>query len=111
MPSALITLQNQNFVLQVSDIAAIRSADNYVEIIYLENDTLKSKLLRNTLKNIEQQLKPYPNFIRSHRTSIVNAQYISKLYRDGNNYSLIINGFNEQIPVSRQYLLKLKESI
>lgn len=101
----------ESLVLQITDIAAIRSADNYVEIIYAENGQLKSKLLRNTLKNIEIQLKPYPNFIRSHRTSIVNAHHINRLYKDGSNYSLIIKGFEEHIPVSRQYLLKLKESI
>ncbi|MDT8392235.1 MAG: LytTR family transcriptional regulator DNA-binding domain-containing protein [Bacteroidales bacterium] len=95
----------------ISDVAFIRSADNYVEIVYEEDEQLKSRLIRNTLKNIEQQLQSYPNFIRCHRTSIVNSHYVVKLQKDGGSYSLIINGFDERIPVSRQYLLKLKEAL
>jgi len=95
----------------VADVAFIRSADNYVEIVYREGEGLKKKLIRNTLKNIEHQIKPYSNFIRCHRICIVNVHYIEKLESDYNNHLLVIRGFNEQIPVSRQYLLKLKETL
>jgi len=60
------------FNLKVSEIAFVRSADNYVEIVYRENDGLKKRLIRNTLKNIELQLKVYSNFVRCHRICIVN---------------------------------------
>ena len=36
--------------LLIADIAFIKSADNYVEIVYKEGDNFKKKLLRNTLK-------------------------------------------------------------
>ena len=99
-----------NLNLLITDIAFIKSADNYVEIAYKEGDDFKKKLMRNTLKNIEQQIKPYSNFIRCHRICIVNTHYIEKLNRNYNNHWLTIKGYNEQIPVSRQYLLKLKET-
>ncbi len=95
--------------LTIANVALIKSADNYVEIIYKEDDQFKKKLLRNTLKNIEQQTKTYSNFIRCHRICVVNTHFIEKLNRNYNNHWLTIKGFNEQIPVSRQYLLKLKE--
>ena len=97
--------------LLIADIAFIKSADNYVEIVYKEGDNFKKKLLRNTLKNIEQQIKPYSNFIRCHRVCIVNAHYIEKLNRNYGNHWLTIRGYSEPIPVSRQYLLKLKETL
>lgn len=100
--------ENLNFL--VADVAFIKSADNYVEIVYKEGESFKKKLIRNTLKNIEQQIKPYSNFIRCHRICIVNTHHIEKLNRDFNNHWLTIKGFNEQIPVSRQYLLKVKET-
>src|SRR5690606_22617273 len=55
---------SENFDLPIADVAFIKSADNYVEIVFREGDRLRKKLLRNTLKNIEQQLRPYSNFIR-----------------------------------------------
>jgi DNA-binding LytR/AlgR family response regulator len=101
----------ENFSLIIAEVAFIKSADNYVEIVYKEGDNFKKKLIRNTLKNIEQQIKPYSNFIRCHRICIVNMHYIEKLNRNYNNHWLSIKGYNEQIPVSRQYLLKLKETL
>jgi hypothetical protein len=100
-----------NLSLQVAEIAFIKSADNYVEIAYYEQDKLIKKLIRNTLKNIELQLKQYASFIRCHRTCIVNTHFIEKLNKSFNSYWIKISGYDEQIPVSRQYLLKLKESL
>lgn len=101
----------ENLSLLISEVALIKSADNYVEIEFMESKQLKKKLIRNTLKNVEQQLKPYPNFIRCHRICIVNTDYIEKLTRRFNNHWLTIRGSEDEIPVSRQYLLKLKEVI
>jgi DNA-binding LytR/AlgR family response regulator len=103
--------RNENLNLQVADVAFIKSADNYVEIAYTEGNICKKKLIRNTLKNIEQQIRPYSNFIRCHRICIVNMHFIEKLSNNYNNHWLTIKGFNEQIPVSRQYMLKLRESL
>lgn len=102
---------SENFSLLIGEIAFIRSADNYVEIVYREGETFKKKLLRNTLRNIETQLNQYTNFIRCHRISIVNVHYIDKLNKISNNYWLTIKDYDEQIPVSRQYLLKIKDVV
>ncbi len=103
--------KNENLNLTASNIAFIKSADNYVEIVFIERDELKKKLLRTTLKNIELQVKPFPFFIRCHRSFIVNFHFIEKLVRNYGNNWIKISGYAEQIPVSRQYLLKVKENI
>lgn len=95
--------------LSIADVILLRSADNYVEIIYREGQGIKRKLIRSTLKNIQQQLKPFSNFIRCHRTSIVNTFHVEKLTKKYNTHLLQIRDFDEPVPVSRQYLLKIKE--
>jgi DNA-binding LytR/AlgR family response regulator len=102
---------SENISLRISDVAMIKSADNYVEIVFREGETFKKKLIRNTLKNIEIQIKQYPNFLRCHRVCIVNLHFIEKLNRSDHNHWLTIKGFEEPVPVSRQYLLKLKEAV
>jgi hypothetical protein len=97
--------------LLVAEVAFIKSADNYVEIVYKEGENLKKKLIRSTMKNVELQLKQYSIFIRCHRICIVNMHYIEKLNRNFNNHWLSIKGYHEQLPVSRQYLIKLKEAL
>jgi len=99
----------ENLKLLVSDIALIKSADNYVEVVFKEGDHFKKKLIRNTLRNIEQQITSFSVFIRCHRICIVNIHYVKKLTKDSNNHSLTLKGYDEPIPVSRQYLLKLKD--
>jgi DNA-binding LytR/AlgR family response regulator len=102
---------SENLTLLAGEVAYIKSADNYVEIVYSEGDLFKKKLLRNTLKNIETHLKPYTNFVRCHRICIVNVHFIGKLNKNSNNHWLTIKGYDEELPVSRQYLLKVKESL
>jgi DNA-binding LytR/AlgR family response regulator len=97
--------------LKISEVALIKSADNYVEIIYKDGEIYKKRLIRNTMKNIEFQIKQYNNFLRCHRICIVNLHYIERINRSNHNHWLTIKGFDEPVPVSRQYLLKLKEAV
>jgi hypothetical protein len=100
---------NEDLTLLIAELVFVQSADNYVEIAYSEDANIRKKLIRNTLKNIEIQLKQYSNFIRCHRTYIVNVHYIEKLHHDFSSHWITIKGYPEKIPVSRQYLQKLRE--
>ncbi|MFW6042861.1 MAG: LytR/AlgR family response regulator transcription factor [Marinilabiliaceae bacterium] len=95
----------------VANIIYVVSADNYVEIVFKENEHFEKKLVRNTLKNIQQLLEPYSNFIRCHRTCLVNIHYIDQLRKSYNNYWIAIKGVDQKLPVSRQYLLKVREVV
>jgi len=97
--------------LLISDVVLINSADNYVEIHYKKGDTFKKKLLRNTLKNIELQIKPYPIFVRCHRKYIINSNYIEELNGNCNHHQLFLKEYKEPIPVSRQYFYKIKDAL
>ena len=97
--------------LRYKNIVSIKSADNYIEIFYLENDLVEKKLIRSTLKNIESQLVHQRSFIRCHRTRIVNSMHIDKLVRSYSGYCLKVIFLEEEIPVSRQYFTQVKEVI
>ena len=97
--------------LLLKDVFLINSADNYVEIHYKEGEIIKKELLRNTLKNIGLQLKPYPIFVRCHRRYIVNSNYIENLNGNCNHHELFLKDFLDPIPVSRQYFYKVKDAL
>ncbi len=101
--------ESDNIRIQVSDIIFVKSADNYVEVGFRDGAELKKKMIRNTLKNVEKQLKEFNNFIRTHRSSVVNIQYVDKLHKNFNTYWLSLDGTNETVPVSRQYLMAVKD--
>lgn len=102
---------NESLNLTVSEVVFMRSSDNYVEIVYKETDSFKKKLIRNTLKNVESQVRQYSIFIRCHRTCIINQHFIEKLHKNSGNQWLSIKGYDEKLPVSRQYLLRIQESL
>ena len=104
--------KSEKLSLKIKNILLIKSSDNYIEIFYLNNnDLVEKKLIRNTLKNIESMLTIHKRFIRCHRTRIVNIMFIDKLLRDFSGYYLKMKNFDEKIPVSRQFLFHLKDSI
>jgi DNA-binding LytR/AlgR family response regulator len=99
---------NENVAFQLSDIILVKSADNYVEIICREGTEIKRSIIRSTLKGVETQLKPYSSFIRCHRTAIVNRTQIQRINTKFGSYSLSLTDYGEDVPVSRQYLYKIK---
>ncbi len=97
--------------LSISDIVLLKSADNYVEIYYIDHDSIRKKLVRNTLKNIEQMLRPYDQFIRCHRTFIIHVGHVERIHLKINSSYVVLKKLDERVPVSRQYVLKLKEAM
>ena len=100
---------SDNIRLLVADLVFVKSADNYVEIGFRDGGEIKKKMIRNTLKNVEKQLEEFNNFVRTHRSCIVNIQYIDKLHKNFNTYWLTLDETRETIPVSRQYLMSVKD--
>ncbi|MCG6191093.1 LytR/AlgR family response regulator transcription factor [Maribellus maritimus] len=101
--------ESDNIRIQVSEIIFVKSADNYVEVGFRDGGEFRKKMIRNTLKNIEKQLKEFKNFVRTHRSCIVNIQYIDKLNKNFNTYWLTLIDTKETVPVSRQYLMAVKD--
>lgn len=100
---------SDNVRILVADLVFVKSADNYVEVGFQDGGEIKKKLIRNTLKNIEKQLEEFNNFVRTHRSCIVNIQYIDKLHKNFNTFWLSLDKTSEIIPVSRQYLMTVKD--
>jgi DNA-binding LytR/AlgR family response regulator len=101
--------QSDKIELMPDETLLIRSADNYVEIFFKTNDKVERKLLRNTLKNIQQVLKNNREFLRCHRTCIVNTSFIVNMTNSYKGHWLKILDFDEEVPVSRQYILGIKD--
>lgn len=102
------TLQGQNndevLTLKSSELRYITSEGNYVRVVYYNNGILKQELLRNTLKNILNQLEDDKWLFRCHRSYIVNAAYIENADGNAQGLQLSISDCDEKIPVSRNYI-------
>lgn len=94
-----ITIKGDNKldVLKInqSDLICISNAQNYVEIFYLENDQLTSKLIRSSLKRLQEN---FDFLLQVHRSHLINPTHF-KSWKDGTTISLT----QMELPVSKSY--------
>ncbi|OKY25490.1 LytTR family DNA-binding domain-containing protein [Thalassotalea sp. PP2-459] len=90
----------------VKEILWIDAAGDYM-CVHTNSET---HILRKTMKQLEESLDPRL-FIRSHRSTIVNKNYVDKFCSqlNGEYYLVMTNG--KELKVSRSYKEKVKQSI
>ncbi len=114
-PSQIITLtgenQNETLRLDADQIAYLSAADNYVQVFFFENEALKSRMLRATLKKMEDALATCPQFFRCHRTYIVNLEKVEKVSGNAQGYRLHMAGAEATVPVSRNLNEEIQEKL
>ncbi len=91
------------------DILFMEATGNYVNVHYKQDNKVGYKLLRTTIKQVEEALQDQPLFVRCHRTFIVNTQMIYNVTGNAQGYKLSLHDTPEEIPVSRTYLKFLRD--
>lgn len=89
--------ENRQDVLQLhlNDLLYVQSAQNYVEFHYLENGEVCKKIIRSTLKKVQEEV---PKLTRSHRFYLVNFDHFV-CWKDKKSISLGL----AVVPVSETY--------
>jgi len=96
-------LKEASFTVDIDDIFYAQSNNNYTTIIYLNDQVIKQKLIRVTLKTVSGILEQYPQFIRCHRSFLVNKKQISKVMGNARTLEVELNKIKKSIPVSRSF--------
>lgn len=102
----LIVFKDENgkikFSVLATDLLLLESTDNYVSVFYVLQNKVQRKLLRNSLKNMEEMLKEN-TIIRCHRSFMVNPANVEFMQKDGKKLNIKIKHFDKSIPVSEKY--------
>jgi len=101
----ILSTSDKIHVIEISKIVRCES-DNYYTIFFL-NDGIKI-LVSKTLKENEELLSEH-NFIRPHKSHLINVRYIKSFVRSDGGYILMEDG--SEIPVSRRKREKILETI
>ena len=90
-------------IIPIQDVHYLEAADDFVKVFTKEGYFLKNK----TLSHFEQVLDPL-QFVRSHRSYMVNLQQITRIdpYEKDNHVAILRSG--AKVPVSRTGYPKLK---
>jgi DNA-binding LytR/AlgR family response regulator len=97
--------------LMPDEVLFMEAAGNYVDVYYIKEGALTHKLLRSTIKQMDESLQDQPMLVRCHRAFIVNVHQITHISGNAQGYKLILRNTPQKVPVSRSYLKKLKESL
>jgi len=95
--------KRENISLLTNNFLYIKSADNYVDVYYMENNSIKHNLLRCTLNEIERKFADNKNIQRCHLSYIVNISIIDSVLGNASGYKLKLKSTEELIPVSKKY--------
>jgi two-component system LytT family response regulator len=90
-------------IIPIQDVHYLEAADDFVKVFTKEGYFLKNK----TMGHFEQVLDP-SQFVRSHRSYIINLQQITRIdpYEKDNHVAILRSG--AKVPVSRTGYPKLK---
>lgn len=97
-----LSIRRENLVL-------IESADNYVCVYYINGDTTKKSMIRNTLSRVAEHLQG-TRIVRCHRSYMINLDHAKILHRDKEGV-FIEHGFEgiPNVPISRTYAENIQE--
>lgn len=93
-------------IIPVSQIQYLEAADDYVKIYLAEGSFLKKK----TMGYFEQSLQSF-QFVRVHRSYIVNTQLITRIDVYEKDSHLLLLNTGAKLPVSKAGYSKLKEML
>ena len=96
--------------VKLEELLFIEAQDNYVAIYQQINGHVKKRLLRSSLKNIEEQLIN-TRVQRCHRSFLVNLKQVKFANGNAHQYQLYINAWERPILVSRNYILKITSQL
>lgn len=103
-----VDLKDKQMFIKISEIKSIQAEGAYTTVTLIDD---KKYLIRKLLKEWEEVL-PSENFIRIHRGTIINLDYVVKLDKWFNRtYKVYLKGNNEALDISQRFAVKLKSKL
>ena len=90
--------------MKMENLLYLEASDNYVSIYYLNQQNVNRFMLRNTLKNIEEEMNS-KDLVRCHRSYMVNCEKVRVIRREKDGVRLELDLPSAiDIPVTKTYL-------
>lgn len=97
--------------VDINELVLIEACANYVKISYTKQGKMQHKMLRATMKQIEEATAHDPSIVKCHRAFMVNVNAVVRVKGNSQGYRLEMDGLAEEIPVSRAFNKDLRAHI
>lgn len=107
-PNTIVAIEtevkSEKFSFDSNSFIYAKAEGNYAEI-FIKKDGKVSKLIKRIpLKNLELQLADFPFIIKTHRSILLNLNYIESISGNAQGYKVQLKDCEELVPVSRNYI-------
>jgi len=101
----LVSVRNKLINIPVSNIIQIKAEGNYARLTTIDGSYLSSY----GITKLEQKMNPQ-QFIRVHRSTIINLSYVKEVYTYPASYEVVMTN-EDVVKVSRSYLENIRKLI
>jgi two-component system LytT family response regulator len=102
-PNIVLSTSDKVSVVKISEIVRCESSNYYTFFYFIDR---KRILVSRTLKDNEELLSEY-NFLRIHKSHLINLKYVTTFSRNERGFVLMADG--SEVPVSRRKREKVLE--
>lgn len=94
--------------ISLQDLLFVQSADNYLELHYVELGNYQKVMIRKTLKSFAEETAEHKNLYQVHRSYIVNLDHVKHISGNAQGLKLHFDACEKLVPVSRKLTTELK---
>ncbi len=103
--------KKDKLIIKAGSLILIKSADNYIEVFFESNGTMKNQMIRSTLNQAEELLKKFDFIMRCHRSFIVNIDRIKEIKGNSQGYKIFFENIDFPALVSQKYIPEFRKRI
>lgn len=104
-------VRGNDLSIPINCLLYIEAQKNNISVCFLKDDKPTFVEVHTTLSTVVEELKDYENIFQCHRSFVINVNNITSARGNSNGYQLRLGSCTNSIPVSRQYVPKLKAYI
>lgn len=103
--------QEPGWELSPDQFLFAETADNYVQLYALTEEGIERRILRSTLRTVEEEAHDFPFLVRTHRSFFVNLHKVQSFSGNAQGLKLQLQGIDREIPVSRKLVDEIREKL
>ena len=97
-------VKSEKFDFESHSFIYAKAEGNYAEIFLKKEDKVQKLIKRIPIKNLEMQLSAFPFIIKTHRSVLLNLNYIEKVTGNAQGYKVQLKDCPDTVPVSRNFI-------
>ncbi|MDO5978129.1 LytTR family transcriptional regulator DNA-binding domain-containing protein [Flavivirga spongiicola] len=105
--------KDENLVINSDCFICAKSEGHYIKVYYLcgKSKRFNSSILRNTMKNIDNQTVDFENIYRCHNSYFLNLDFLTSVIGNSNKAHAYLKHYSPKVPISKNKIEYLKEIV